>query len=379
MASSERLSALFIGGLPTDTSSADVRRLLGQHISATDIYLPKNLRTGKPRGFAFLNVPNSEVSLVLGRVYPYKGRMLRFELKSKKISGIKQTRRVFISNVPNEITDEELRAVFAFFGKVKYGYIIRSEGNGHFGFIEFENEKGVQNALQNYGRHFLFERWVKVEHFNKDKVKGLEQPIERFRCNQYQSFIEEEFSNEAYDGNYNNLITERNCWDRDLDCEDYYEYSNINREFNDQSYKIYSCHISGEDWSNSYLSHHQEKIDYYGHSVQNYEEHEPFEYINNKKDYNCELQHFQLNNNHQVLSDNSNPCERLSGANNNNPSYKCYVDPSSDENNLTKVVTHISRTYQLDDSQNNYRLNKQNITQEISKAVRLHEDGYYEF
>jgi len=171
----EKLSALFIGGLTTDTRVNDIKKLLGPHIHTKSIYLPINKDTGKPKGFAFLNIPSKQVSLVLGRVYPYKGRMLRFELKSKDISDIKHQHRVFISNLPLNITDDQLRVAISIFGRVKYGYVIRKEGSGHFGFIEFEQDIGIQNALRNNGNHFIWDQWIKVEHYDSQRVKGTAQ------------------------------------------------------------------------------------------------------------------------------------------------------------------------------------------------------------
>jgi RNA recognition motif-containing protein len=71
---------LYIGNLSFDTSETDLRATCEQHGLVTDIHLPIDRSTNRPRGFAFVTMENAEgmqkaISAMNGK--PLNGRLLK--------------------------------------------------------------------------------------------------------------------------------------------------------------------------------------------------------------------------------------------------------------------------------------------------------------
>ena len=50
---------MYVGNLSFDTTEADLRDLFGSHGAVTDVHLPTDRDSGRPRGFAFVTMENS--------------------------------------------------------------------------------------------------------------------------------------------------------------------------------------------------------------------------------------------------------------------------------------------------------------------------------
>lgn len=51
---------MYVGNLSFDTTETDLREVFGQHGQVNEIYLPTDRESGRPRGFAFVTMNNSE-------------------------------------------------------------------------------------------------------------------------------------------------------------------------------------------------------------------------------------------------------------------------------------------------------------------------------
>jgi cold-inducible RNA-binding protein len=51
---------MYVGNLSFDTTEADLRELFSQHGSVTEVFLPTDRESGRPRGFAFVTVDSVE-------------------------------------------------------------------------------------------------------------------------------------------------------------------------------------------------------------------------------------------------------------------------------------------------------------------------------
>jgi RNA recognition motif-containing protein len=55
-------SKLYVGNLSFQTSEAELRDAFGQFGSITDVHIPSDRETGRPRGFAFITFSTEEES-----------------------------------------------------------------------------------------------------------------------------------------------------------------------------------------------------------------------------------------------------------------------------------------------------------------------------
>jgi len=51
---------MYVGNLPFDTNDQDLRDLFGEYGQVTDVHLPTDRETGRPRGFAFVTMDTKE-------------------------------------------------------------------------------------------------------------------------------------------------------------------------------------------------------------------------------------------------------------------------------------------------------------------------------
>ena len=56
------MSKLFVGNLPFSANEASVRALFAQHGTVDSVAVIMDRETGKPRGFAFVEMPNDDAS-----------------------------------------------------------------------------------------------------------------------------------------------------------------------------------------------------------------------------------------------------------------------------------------------------------------------------
>ena len=73
---------LFVGNVPGDVSSSQLRELLSRVATVTAVFVPTDRITGKPRGFAIVEVPSVADAREIAREfngYILDGRRLRVE------------------------------------------------------------------------------------------------------------------------------------------------------------------------------------------------------------------------------------------------------------------------------------------------------------
>ena len=73
--------------------------------------------------------------------------------------------KLYVGNLPFDTTEEELKELFAEAGEVKSVVLINDKFSGRskgFGFIEMENQEGMQNAIQKFDSYNFKDRPMKV-------------------------------------------------------------------------------------------------------------------------------------------------------------------------------------------------------------------------
>ena len=51
---------MYVGNLSFDTTKQDLETLFGQHGAVTDVHVPTDRESGRPRGFAFVTMDSNE-------------------------------------------------------------------------------------------------------------------------------------------------------------------------------------------------------------------------------------------------------------------------------------------------------------------------------
>uniref|UniRef100_A0A162B5N5 RRM domain-containing protein n=1 Tax=Daucus carota subsp. sativus TaxID=79200 RepID=A0A162B5N5_DAUCS len=174
-------SEVFIGALPRDITEEDLRDLCDSVGDIVEIRLMKNKDTGESKGFAFVSFKTKDVAQkAIEQLHSkeYKGRTLRCSLSETKY-------RLFIGNVPKNLTDDEFKKLIDEVGpgaehieliKVKALYVknipentpseqlkelferhgevkkvvmppSKSGGKGDFGFIHFAERSSALKAV----------------------------------------------------------------------------------------------------------------------------------------------------------------------------------------------------------------------------------------
>ncbi|BBB49602.1 RNA recognition motif domain-containing protein [Pelolinea submarina] len=74
--------------------------------------------------------------------------------------------KLYVGNLPFDATEEELKTLFSEAGEVKSVVLIKDKFSGQskgFGFVEMENQEGMQNALKTFESYSFKDRPLKVD------------------------------------------------------------------------------------------------------------------------------------------------------------------------------------------------------------------------
>jgi len=74
--------------------------------------------------------------------------------------------KVYVGNLPFDATEEELKTLFSEAGEVKSVVLIKDKFSGQskgFGFVEMENQEGMQKALATFQSYSFKDRPLKVD------------------------------------------------------------------------------------------------------------------------------------------------------------------------------------------------------------------------
>ncbi|MBI3978691.1 MAG: RNA-binding protein [Chloroflexi bacterium] len=81
---------MYVGNLPYEISEQDLRRLFAQAGTVEDVVIPTERETGRPRGFAFVELANDQEAEEAVRTfdgYTLQGRSLRVNLAQERERG----------------------------------------------------------------------------------------------------------------------------------------------------------------------------------------------------------------------------------------------------------------------------------------------------
>ena len=95
--------------------------------------------------------------------------------------------RIFIRNLPQKITEEELKDIFSKCGKIN-DIILKN----NFCFIEYASQKSTQNAIRNFNDFYLHRHKIVVEAAKTKTEKMIERKTEKcYKCGEYGHFAKD--------------------------------------------------------------------------------------------------------------------------------------------------------------------------------------------
>lgn len=204
---------LYLSSLPSTVSENKLKMVFGRFGKVHSIKLSRDSRNGFCRGFGSITFKN-EINLekILSMDLKIMGRSISCEpfiererdLELRKI--INSRRRVFVSNIPTWMTNQNLRQFFSQYGDVVSAYRIEQHGSMKkmpFGYIYFEDISAAEKCLEE-GFKFMGIRYgfMLFDKYTKDKQER--QRMRKIRDAKINSFKEsiKQIDFKHYENNY---------------------------------------------------------------------------------------------------------------------------------------------------------------------------------
>jgi len=172
---------LFVGGLPRETSTQQLRDHFSKHGRVVDCVVMR-WSDGRSRGFGYITYDNNDSATeALTTTQSLGGRLVDVK---RAVPG---TNKVFVGGLPQGVTAAELRTYFATFGPVSDAVVMMDSTTGRsrgFGFVCFapgpEGATAIATALANYDKNQLRGKWIEVKSAAppQELSKAADAPIE---------------------------------------------------------------------------------------------------------------------------------------------------------------------------------------------------------
>ncbi|KAI5590979.1 hypothetical protein BDE02_04G047500 [Populus trichocarpa] len=147
------LRKLFIRGLSSETTSDTLRILFSSFGELEEAIVIHDKNTGKSKGFGFITFKHVDSAMLSIREPSKKidGRITVTQLASNNSStGDVSLRKVYVGNVPFEITSERLLGFFSMYGEIEEGPLGFDKSTGKskgFAFLIYKSEDGAKAAI----------------------------------------------------------------------------------------------------------------------------------------------------------------------------------------------------------------------------------------
>jgi len=155
---------LFVGGLPRQTSTQQLRDHFSKHGRVVDCVVMR-WSDGRSRGFGYITYDNAESANETLKVpQTLDGRVVDVK---RAVPG---TNKLFVGGLPQGVAAAELRTYFSNFGPVSDAVVMMDSTTGRsrgFGFVCFapgpEGATAIAGALEKYDQHQLRGKWIEVK------------------------------------------------------------------------------------------------------------------------------------------------------------------------------------------------------------------------
>jgi RNA recognition motif-containing protein len=146
-----------VGGIPAVMTEEDIERHFAGICRVSKVRIMREKKTQESKGFAFVTLADAaSIPQVLAQTHVIEGRKVDVQLASRKSEkkdwkDEQKKKRVFVSNLPGQISNDELAKFFAKYGSVRNAYIIKDFMTDHsknYGYIEFQEVGVVHTVLK---------------------------------------------------------------------------------------------------------------------------------------------------------------------------------------------------------------------------------------
>lgn len=147
----------FVGGIHAEVTEEVLRDYFSQFGRITKVELIKNKRTGVSKGYAFITCASD---LIVKKIKDFDTHVLydrcmdigkaADKSESKQLKDEIKKRKIFISQIGDEVTNSDLEMAFSRFGPVNKAYSIlvpKTDMKTSYGYVSFKNKESVNYAL----------------------------------------------------------------------------------------------------------------------------------------------------------------------------------------------------------------------------------------
>lgn len=155
-ATSQKSFKIFLGSLPPKTTKALVKKTFSEYGKIKAIYLQFNKKNNFCKGSGYIVLySESAFNKILSQEISILGRKIFKEpfLRGKKLKKKKKefsSKRIFVTDIPLEMTDSELKDLFKRFGTVDQAYRITccNGSKQPYGFVLFKESESAEKCHQ---------------------------------------------------------------------------------------------------------------------------------------------------------------------------------------------------------------------------------------
>ncbi|KAJ5142100.1 uncharacterized protein N7443_006815 [Penicillium atrosanguineum] len=141
---------MFIGGLNWETTDQSLRDYFSQFGDVQECTVMRDSATGRSRGFGFLTFRDPKtVNTVMVKEHYLDGKIIDPKRAIPRDEQEK-TSKIFVGGVSQEATEQDFKQFFMQFGRVIDATLMIDKDTGRprgFGFVTFDSEAAVENAL----------------------------------------------------------------------------------------------------------------------------------------------------------------------------------------------------------------------------------------
>ncbi|KAF7803341.1 UBP1-associated protein 2C-like [Senna tora] len=148
------LRKLFVRGLAGETTTETLSSVFSSFGELDEAIVIFDKTTGKSKGYGFVTFKHVDGAILALKVPSKKidGRMTVTQLAAAGLSGTSDVsaRKIFVGNVPFDISSERLLSYFLAFGEIEEGPLGFDKGNGKskgFAFFVYKTEEGARASL----------------------------------------------------------------------------------------------------------------------------------------------------------------------------------------------------------------------------------------
>ncbi|KAJ5718040.1 hypothetical protein N7488_003686 [Penicillium malachiteum] len=141
---------MFIGGLNWETTDQSLRDYFSQFGEVQECTVMRDSATGRSRGFGFLTFRDPKtVNTVMVKEHYLDGKIIDPKRAIPRDEQEK-TSKIFVGGVSQDATEQDFKHFFMQFGRVVDATLMIDKDTGRprgFGFVTFDSETAVENAL----------------------------------------------------------------------------------------------------------------------------------------------------------------------------------------------------------------------------------------